>query len=249
MTAPPNAPPNALADPPAGLAAPLGRKTASELVVTRVLDLMRAGHLRPGDRLPPERELARTLAVSRPTLREALRALSILGVLEIRHGGGAVVAAPDPAELLQPLDLFVTLGAGDMAAVFEARIAFEPLVAARAAERLTEAQLDRLHALVASQAAHPDDAELFHDTDIELHKTILDAAGNPYLTRFGRLLQVLGDQGRKAYQKRKHLRQRSIEDHQALMAALGGRDAAAAQRSMRQHMINVLSAIREATGA
>ena len=234
---------------PDALTAPLGRKTAAELVVTRILDLLRAGQLRPGDRLPPERELAARLDVSRPTLREALRALSILGVLEIRHGGGAVVAAPEPEGLLQPLDLFVTLGPGDMAALFEARIEIEPLIAARAAERLSDAQLARLRDLVAAQVAHPDDAELFHDTDIELHKTILDAAGNPYLARFGRLLQVLGDQGRKSYQKRKHLRQRSIEDHQRLMAALGGRDAGAAQRAMRQHMINVLAAIREATGA
>lgn len=231
------------------LTAPLPRRTTPDLVVSRVLDLMRSGQLRPGDRLPPERELASLLAVSRPTLREALRALAILGVLEIRHGAGAVVTTPDPEGPLRPLDLFVTLGAGDMATLFEARIEYEPLLARLAAPRLTDREIARLDDLVALQLGAPEDAELFSDTDVELHKTILEAAGNPFLTRFGRLLQVLGDQGRKAFQKRKAVRLRSIADHQRLVAALAARDAAGAEEAMREHMCNVRAALRDATGA
>ncbi|MCU0829423.1 MAG: GntR family transcriptional regulator [Tabrizicola sp.] len=68
------------------LAEPIGKKAVSELVVQRILDLVKSGHLSAGDKLPSERDLAEQLDVSRPTVREALRALSILGVLEIRHG-------------------------------------------------------------------------------------------------------------------------------------------------------------------
>lgn len=231
------------------LADPIGKKTVSERVVQRILDLVKTGHLSAGDKLPSERDLADQLDVSRPTVREALRALSILGVLEIRHGGGVYVTALNAEELLAPMDFFVSLNAQNMAELFDARIHFEPMLASLAAERLTEAALARLATLVAEQLADPEDADLFHDTDVEFHKTILEASGNDFLSRFGKLLQVLGDQGRQAFQKRLSIRQQSIADHQHILAALTAHDAAAAQRAMRQHMVNVRNALREVTGA
>jgi GntR family transcriptional regulator, transcriptional repressor for pyruvate dehydrogenase complex len=233
----------------APLTSPVGRMAVSELVVQRILDLVKSGRLQAGDKLPPERDLADQLDVSRPTVREALRALSILGVLEIRHGGGVYISALEAEELLSPMDFFVSLSAQNMAELFDARIHFEPMLAGLAAERLTDAARARLAELVAEQVADPEDAELFHDTDVEFHKIILDAGGNDFLTRFGKLLQLLGDQGRKAFQPRKSIRLQSIEDHQVILAALQARDAAAAQRAMRQHMVNVRTALREVTGA
>ena len=227
---------------------PIGRKSVSELVVQRILDMVKAGSLAPGHKLPAERDLAQQLDVSRPTIREALRALAILGVVEIRHGGGVYVTSLD-AELLSPMDFFVTLSASNMAELFDARIQFEPMIARMAAERLTDDQLDHLADLVAQQTAAPEDAELFHDTDVEFHKTILDASGNAFLGRFGKMLQVLGDQGRKAFQKRRSIRAQSVEDHRAIMAALLARDPDAAHRAMRQHMVNVRNALKEVTGA
>jgi DNA-binding FadR family transcriptional regulator len=233
----------------ATLTAPLGRKTVSELVVQRILDLVREGSLKAGDKLPPERDLSQSLDVSRPTLREALRALQILGVLEIRHGGGVYVTSLDPAELLSPFDLFVTLDARNMAELFDARIQYEPLIARLAAERMDDAGVARLAELVAAQLAAPEDAEVFHDTDVEFHKSILDASGNLFLSRIGKLLQVLGDQGRQAFQKRRGVRLQSIEDHEAILAAFQARDPDAAHRAMRAHMTNVRHALREVTGA
>jgi GntR family transcriptional regulator, transcriptional repressor for pyruvate dehydrogenase complex len=231
------------------LSDPIGKKSVSEMVVQRILDLVKTGHLAAGDKLPSERDLADQLDVSRPTVREALRALSILGVLEIRHGGGVYVTALNAEELLSPLDFFVSLNAQNMAELFDARIHFEPMLAGLAAERLTETSLSRLATLVSAQVADPEDAELFHDTDVEFHKTILEASGNDFLSRFGKLLQVLGDQGRQAFQKRKSIRLQSIEDHQIILAALQAHDPAASQKAMRQHMVNVRNALREMTGA
>lgn len=230
------------------LDAPIGRKTVSELVVQRILDMVKAGHLSAGDKLPTERDLAVQLDVSRPTVREALRALSILGVVEIRHGGGVYVSSLDD-ELLSPLDFFVTLSASNMSELFDARIQYEPMIAGLAAERLTDVQLARLRDLVRQQVAEPANAELFHDTDVEFHKTILSASGNAFLSRIGKLLQVLGDQGRQAFQKRSSIRGQSVQDHLAIMTALDARDAAGAQVAMRQHMVNVRNALKEVTGA
>lgn len=232
-----------------GLSAPIGRKAVSELMVQRILDLIKNGQLKAGEKLPSERDLAGLLDVSRPTVREALRALSILGVLEIRHGGGVFVTSLDATELLNPLDFFVSLNAKNMGQLFDARIHFEPMIAGLAASRLTDEQIAYMQELVDAQIAAPDDSETFHDTDVEFHKMLLDASGNIFLTRVGKMLQVLGDQARRAFQKRENVRHRSIEDHKVIMAALHARDTAAAEAAMRQHMINVRNALKEVKGA
>jgi GntR family transcriptional repressor for pyruvate dehydrogenase complex len=85
------------------------KKGVAQSVVNRVLDLIRTGMLRAGDRLPSERNLIEILDISRPSLREALRALSILGVVDTRHGGGAYVTNLEARTLLAPLDFFLAL--------------------------------------------------------------------------------------------------------------------------------------------
>ncbi|NND20902.1 MAG: FadR family transcriptional regulator, partial [Silicimonas sp.] len=96
--------------------------------------------------------------------------------------------------------------------------------------------------------AAPEDAELFHDTDVEFHKILMDGADNVFLSRFGKMLQLLGDQSRRVFQKRKSVRLQSIEDHEAVFAALADRDPQATYKAMRQHMVNVRNALREVTG-
>jgi|SaaInlStandDraft_1057018.scaffolds.fasta_scaffold10704_3 GntR family transcriptional repressor for pyruvate dehydrogenase complex len=225
------------------------KKAVSELVVQRVLDLIKDGQLIAGEKLPSERDLAGILDVSRPTVREALRALSILGVLEIRHGGGVFVTSLEAGELLNPLDFFVSLNPQNMFELFDARIEYEPMIAAIVATRISNKDLTHLQELLDAQLADPDDANTFHDTDVEFHKTLLDASGNVFLSRVGKMLQFLGDQGRRVLQKENQVRRQSIADHQAIMAALHARDAQAAEKAMRQHMINVRNALKEATGA
>ncbi|MBT8419087.1 MAG: FadR family transcriptional regulator [Silicimonas sp.] len=225
-----------------------GSQPVSEMVVNQLLGFVQQGKLKPGDKLPTERELAQRLQVSRPSVREALRGLSILGVLEIRHGGGVFVSSLEASALLEPLDFFVSLSSDNAAEVFDARIQFEPMTAAMSAERLSQEDLDRLAEIVAAQRAAPEDAELFHDTDVEFHKILMDGADNVFLSRFGKMLQLLGDQSRRVFQKRKSVRLQSIEDHEAVFAALADRDPQATYKAMRQHMVNVRNALREVTG-
>lgn len=231
-----------------GLRAPIGRKTVSELVVQRILDLLTCGELIAGEKLPSERDLAGILDVSRPTVREALRALSILGVLEIRHGGGVFVTSLEASELLTPLDFFVSLNSKNMGELFDSRIEYEPMIAALAAKRISDDGRNHLQDLLDAQLADPSNADTFHDTDIEFHKTFMDASGNAFLSRVGKMLQVLGDQGRRAFQKEEQTRRQSIADHQVIMEAMHNRDAKAVESAMRQHMINVRSALKGASG-
>ena len=106
-------------------------------VVNRILDLIRTGMLRAGDRLPSERELIEILDISRPSLREALRALSMLGVIESRHGGGAFVTDLEARTLLAPLDFFLSLSPTNLADAFESRRIVEVEIARKAARQAT----------------------------------------------------------------------------------------------------------------
>ena len=95
------------------------KKGVAQSVVNRVLDLIRTGMLRAGDRLPSERNLIEILDISRPSLREALRALAILGVVDTRHGGGAYVTNLEARTLLAPLDFFLALSEANLTDSFD----------------------------------------------------------------------------------------------------------------------------------
>lgn len=204
----------------------------------RLLGHLRGRGLGPGSALPPQAALAEGLAVAPGALRAGLRSLAILGAVDLEAGR----AGPG---LLEPalLDPFAPLPPGGLGAVAEARRAVEPMLAARAATRLDEAGLQRLAGLVAAQVAAPDDAELFHDTDVLFHKAIVDAAGNAVLSAVGRVLQARADAGRGALLARPERRRQSIEDHRLILAALLARDAGAAGAAMGAHMAHVEEAL------
>jgi GntR family transcriptional repressor for pyruvate dehydrogenase complex len=122
------------------------KQGVAEKVVRRILDLVKAGNLKAGDRLPAERELVRIFNVSRPSLREAMRSLAILGVIESRQGGGAYVSNLDAKSLLAPLEFFVTLSQSNVEDVFDSRRLIEMEIARRAALNATNVVLERLTA-------------------------------------------------------------------------------------------------------
>src|SRR5439155_1090453 len=122
------------------------REPPTALVITHVRGLLRRGKLSPGQQLPPERELARRIGVSRPSVRAALRSLAAKGLLVTRHGAGTFVAAGPPMLDSEPLSLLATLHGFTRAEMFEARRTLEVGVAELAAARATG---DRLAAIAA----------------------------------------------------------------------------------------------------
>jgi GntR family transcriptional repressor for pyruvate dehydrogenase complex len=208
-------------------------------IVSRLLDLIQQRHLGPGDRLPAERELAATMGVSRSSLREALRALTVLGVCEMRHGTGTYVSSLEPDLLVRPLSFVLSLSDGGFDQLFEARKVVEPAIAALAAARIDDATVDRLDALALRAAAVVESAEAFLVADMELHDTIRQAAGNPILGRFMESIQALGVASRKTTGSRRAVRDQSVRDHEAIVAALRARDPAGAADAMHVHLANV----------
>src|SRR5213078_4133630 len=115
------------------------RGTTSEEVIAQLREMIHRGELRPGDRLPPERDLAKLLGVSRPTLRAGIRSLSAVGVLQSRQGAGTFVVEANASPILDsnPLRLMASLQNFSSAEMFEARLSLEMAIAGLAAERAT----------------------------------------------------------------------------------------------------------------
>jgi DNA-binding FadR family transcriptional regulator len=227
---------------------PVERNSLADQVAKKILDLVRTGNLKPGDQLPPERDLAQMLQVSRPSLREAMRGLQILGVVKTRQGGGASISSLDAADLLGPLQFLITLNALNVNALYESRFLIDGGIARMAAERLSEADILRLDAMVIVQEKLVTDPIGFRVSDLEFHRTIMEATGNPFLVRVSHSLYVLGMEFRRIASESPGVLKQSLADHKAIVAALTARNPAAAQHAMEVHMQNVHRSTRDAMG-
>lgn len=218
---------------------PVARSSVPEQVAGKLLDLIRTGNLKPGDQLPPERKLAHILRVSRPSLREALRALQILGVLRVRHGGGVYVSSLEPGELLAPLAKLIALDARNADTLHEARSVIEGEVAALAAARITDEELERLRAILTLQKGLADDPISFRVSDAEFHQIIIEACRNPFLARMAMSYYSCGMEYRRIASETPGVLARSLIDHEAIIKALASRSAERARTAMTQHTSSI----------
>jgi GntR family transcriptional repressor for pyruvate dehydrogenase complex len=215
------------------------REAVPQQIVTRLLDLIQQRHLGPGDRLPAERELAASMGVSRSSLREALQALTVLGVTEMRHGTGTYVSSLEPDLLVRHLSFVLSLSDQASDQLFEARKVVEPAMAELAARRIDDGTLDLLDACLDRAAAAVGDAEAFMRADLELHDAIRVAAENAVLGRFMESIRTLGLASRRRTGARRAVHEQSLKDHRAIVAALRARDPDAASVAMHRHIENV----------
>lgn len=215
------------------------KSSISEDIVDNLLMLIRERELRPGDKLPPERELAAMMQVSRPSLREALRALAIMNVIEIRQGDGTYVTSLEPKLLMSHLDFVFALTDTALLELFEARRILEPSLAALAAARITDADLAALGECVERSLALVDDPEAFAAADLELHERIAAVAGNSILERCMAGISQLGRVSRRRTVALPGVIPQSVQDHLAIVAAMRLRDPDAARQAMLDHLAHV----------
>jgi DNA-binding FadR family transcriptional regulator len=153
----------------------------TDQAITKIKDLIVAGEFAPGARLPREKELAERLGLSRNSLREAVRALSLIGVLEARQGDGTYVTSLEP-DLLLAGTLFVSdlLTGPTLRELYEVRRILEPAATRMAAPRLTDADFDELEASLGRMDA-AETTQAFIDADVDFHRVIVGACGNATL--------------------------------------------------------------------
>ncbi|MBC7931378.1 MAG: FadR family transcriptional regulator, partial [Rubrivivax sp.] len=158
--------------------------TTSEEVISHLREMIHRGELRPGDRLPPERDLAKLLGISRPTLRAGIRSLAAVGVLQARQGAGTFVVKSDgpPSLDSSPLRMMASLHGFTPGEMFEARQSLEMAVAGLAADRATGDQMASMSEEIVGMYASLDDPEQFLVHDMRFHQTVAAASGNRILT-------------------------------------------------------------------
>ena len=204
----------------------------AELVVQHVRGLIERGELRPGDRLPAERELAVQLGVSRPSVRAGLRSLSAIGVLQTRHGAGTFITDGPPTLGSEPLSFLAALHGFTRDEMFEARRALEVGVAGLAAERANDEQIATIAEEITGMFAALDDPQTFLIHDIRFHRSVAEASGNPILASLVEMVSALFyEQRRKTAQHGRDLKE-SAHLHRAIYHAIRAHDPKRASAAM-----------------
>jgi GntR family transcriptional repressor for pyruvate dehydrogenase complex len=218
--------------------AALRRTRLSDGAVEHIRDLIETGRLTPGQRLPGERELSERLNVSRASVREALRALEAMGLIEVRPGTGAFVKDPSSDVLRAPLKPWLASHRDAIMELFEVRELVEPGAAALAAARRTPALLaelaDTLEAM--EKAITTDDLVAACLADADFHHTIIEATGNRFLLELLDGVARQLEEGRKASLRIPGQPARALAGHRAIAAAIARGDPIAARDSMEVHL-------------
>ena len=194
--------------------------------IDSIRDMIRDGDLSPGDRLPPEHELAERLGVSRGSLREAVRALTHINVLDVRRGDGTYVTSLSPTELLSSMVFAIELlQSHGLEEVVEVRRLLLPPAAALAAQRVTPDQLAQLHAVL-DQLESSTDSDEIADLHRRFQALVGDATGNETLSSILRALQLRGEHIRRAWlSSDPALRDVALAHQRMLLDALEQRDS------------------------
>ena len=205
-------------------------------VVEHVRALIAKGEVKPGDRLPPERELARKLKISRSSLRAGIGFLSAMGVLKSRHGAGTFVSSGPPALDSSSLSVLGALHGFLPWQMFEARLVLESSVAALAAERATDEHIAELAEEVTEMYASLDDPQEYLIHDVRFHRTIARAAGNPILAALMETITAnLYETRLETVQHSSDLKE-SAEMHREIYRAIRARNPVHAHHTMEQHL-------------
>jgi GntR family transcriptional repressor for pyruvate dehydrogenase complex len=213
--------------------------TTSEEVISRLREMIHSGQLRSGDRLPPERDLAKLFGVSRPTLRAGIRSLAAVGILQARQGAGTFVVKTDGSPSLDsnPLRLMASLHGFTSGEMFEARRSLEMSIAALAAERATSDHLASMSEEIAGMYASLDEPEQFLVHDMRFHQAVAAASGNRILTSLMNMVAtILFDVRSKTVKRAKDLKE-SAEMHRHVYRAIRERNTEAARHAMRDHLV------------
>jgi len=227
--------------PPAeeGIFRPVSVGRISEIIVEQIRDLMRQGQLKPGDRLPPERDLCERFGVSRVTVREALRMLESSGLVQIRVGarGGAFVTAPSSDRVGEGLTDMLTLSALSAADVTEVRMILEVGIVPLVCERATDEDLADLEEICERSEAALRAGEYSMDYSLEFHTRVARAAHNPAVVMlvdsFRGPIQMSLEQAREVAPEMGEL---GTREHERFIEAVRRRDPDAATKIMREHL-------------
>lgn len=211
-------------------------------VVAQVYELIKRQNLTPGDRLPPERELAKQLGISRPSLRAGLGSLISMGVLQSRQGAGTFLVDGPPTLDSKPLQLLAELHGFSYEHMFETRSVLEVGAAGMAAERATGEQLATMSEEIAEMYEALNDPQQFLVHDMAFHRAVASASGNPTLATLVEMVSAILYQRRRGTIERAHDFNEALELHREIYRALRSHKPEEARKKMREHIVRAQKA-------
>lgn len=223
--------------------------TLANRVMHQIEQLIVEGHLQPGDRLPPERELGRQFGVSRTVIREAVRALVAKSLLEVRPGSGTMVRSPSAESVTQSMALLLRSGhpGMDYEKVLEIRRVLEVEIAGLAAQRRTPEDLEELEKIIEQASLTQGDRDGFVQCDVDFHAALAYATRNEL---FSLLLDSLADilitWRAITFDDVPEMPARSLKYHTAVLEQVKAGNSEAARQAMLEHLIESEITTREA---
>ncbi|CAA9377568.1 MAG: hypothetical protein AVDCRST_MAG74-98 [uncultured Pyrinomonadaceae bacterium] len=224
----------------------LPRKTSDE-VALKLREMIERGELNAGDRLPPERDLAKQLGVSRPTLRNGLRSLAAVGMLQSRQGAGTFLVESKESPTLDgnALQMMAALHGFTSAEMFETRLSLETCIAGLAAERATSEQIATLAEEIAEMYASLDDPEQFLTHDMRFHQMLAAASGNRILTALMNMVAKILLEARFNTTPSAAELKETAESQRRIYRRIRERQPETAREAMREHLLKAKKAQAE----
>lgn len=222
------------------------RATTAEGVVAQLKGMIQSGQLRSGERLPPERDLAKLLGVSRPTLRSGIRSLAAVGIMQSKQGAGTFVVKAEESPTLDSssLQMMAALHGFTSDEMLEARLALEMHIAGLSAARATAEQITLMSEEIAGMYASLDDPEQYLVHDMRFHQTVAAASNNRILTSLMNMIAAILYESRSKTVKRATDLKESAEQHQLIYRAIREHTPDAARQAMHDHLIETQKAQR-----
>jgi GntR family transcriptional regulator, transcriptional repressor for pyruvate dehydrogenase complex len=214
-----------------------------EQVAEQIQNLIAQGTLKPGDRLPSERDLAARFGVARSSIRDAVRTLEVMGILEPRQGAGTVVRDLSSDSLVVPLASVLVRKRELVAELLDVRRILEPALAARAAKNATVEEVMELEDILRRQAEKMRRGEPTIEEDSEFHYTIGRAARNNVVLKVLDVLMDLLRESRARSLQTQGRPERSYAGHKRVLRAIKRRDPDAAEKAVRKHLEEIESIV------
>lgn len=218
-----------------------------EEILAQLEPLIRQGGLRAGTRLPSERELARALEVSRTSLREAIRILTVEGLLEPRPGRGTLIKESSAQRVASALASALARDGGGVLDIMEFRKALEPVIAASAAARVTPREIAEMEAILRREAHKVEIGEPAVDEDTLFHNALAAATKNPVFVQVVTRCMDLIQATRRRVLQTPIRNRKSWEAHVRILQAVADRDTEAAREAMHAHLDEVERLIPQVT--
>lgn len=223
---------------------PVAKQSLSDQLALRIREMIRGGRYAEGDRLPAIMEMARRFGVGHPTIREALKKLETMGIVEIRHGSGVYVRRCDDLFVVAAPEYTGTATRAMLLEILRARLALELEAASGAARHATPDQVAEMGRVLARGAENARRDDAGYDDSVRFHELVAAASGNRVVTQLLTALRGLCAREQRAVFAAHDARDRNHREHLHILEAIDHRDETVAVARMRAHLQGIEAAVR-----